>query len=256
MVMRHASIVLGVMGKALNADHLIGTNHLPAEQRRALSHLATCAMPLVKLGLGQHASAGRFGAVRPGTRVAEQSGADKRREAKRSNEHSTTGPGDASPGQWPVLEGAWTYEEPGSGERRLLLGQATKTVFEIYLGGALGAELGQLSLQVTHPGAKKRHLIEEPAVGSRCNITEQGLGHLKGLHGQTYAGPEQPVRVLKGGIGWRSRHWNGEVRKECSGLDARVLMRAESSQVTTRVGPLYRHAAYMTGCTLTPQTSQ
>lgn len=77
-----------------------------------------------------------------------------------------------------------THEEPGSGERRLLLGQATKTVVEIYLGGALRAQLGELSLKIPYSGAKKRHLIEEPAVGSRCNITEQGLGHLKGLHGQ------------------------------------------------------------------------
>lgn len=40
-----------------------------------------------------------------------------------------------------------------SGERRLLLGEATKTVFEVYLGGALRAQLGELSLKVPYPGA-------------------------------------------------------------------------------------------------------
>lgn len=92
-----------------------------------------------------------------------------------------------SPGQWSVLGVAEMRRAGLSGERRLLLGQATKTIFKVYLGGALRAQLGELSLKIPNPGAKKRHLIEEPVVRSRCNITEQGLGHLKGLHGQTCA---------------------------------------------------------------------
>jgi hypothetical protein len=112
---------------------------------------------------------------------------------------SATGPSDAVAG--PVGRCWDTRRADLSGESRLLLGQATKTIFEVYLGGALGAQLCELSFQVPYPGAEKRHLIEEPAVGSRCNITEQGLGHLKGLHGQTYARHSGAERALKGGIG-------------------------------------------------------
>jgi hypothetical protein len=92
--------------------------------------------------------------------------------------------------------------KPGSGERRLLLGQAPEAVLKVYLIGTSRAELGELSLKIPYTGAKERHLIEEPAVGSRCNITDQGLGHLKGLHGQdVVCGPGMGVRALKGGMG-------------------------------------------------------
>ena len=92
--------------------------------------------------------------------------------------------------------------KPGSGERRLLLGQASKAVLKVYLVGTSRAQLSELSLKVPYSGAKERYLIEEPAVGSRRNITDQGLGHLKGLHGQDVGTrPESGIRALKGGIG-------------------------------------------------------
>jgi hypothetical protein len=93
--------------------------------------------------------------------------------------------------------------KPGSGERRLLLGQAPKAVLKVNLISASRAELCELGFKIPYSGAKERHLIEEPAVGSRCNITDQGLGHLKGLHGQDVCavGPQSGVRALKGGMG-------------------------------------------------------
>ncbi|HSV68199.1 MAG TPA: hypothetical protein VLJ59_20215 [Mycobacteriales bacterium] len=69
---------------------------------------------------------------------------------------------------------------PASGERRLGdLGQAAKPILEVYLCGVtIGPKVRELRLEITYSSAKESHLIEETAVGARCDITEQGLGHL------------------------------------------------------------------------------
>ncbi len=96
----------------------------------------------------------------------------------------------------------WSYGGARSGQRRLLFGQTTQTILQVNLIGASRPQLGQLSLEVPYSGAKECHLIEEPAVRSRCNITDQGLSHLKGLHGQDACVCTTRKRhTLKGGMG-------------------------------------------------------